>query len=87
MSEMEYSEIRKQLGYASEIVPEGFYAHYKSGDVYKVIGYCMLEATCEPAIQYVAAEDPSVTWVRSLEVWTELVTSEDQPVPRFSRLA
>jgi hypothetical protein len=85
MTHESYDSLREKLKEASQRVPMEFYEHYKKGDIYCVVGYCILEMTDKVGIQYIAAEEPAITWVKPIDDWLEPVTVNDAQVERFMR--
>jgi hypothetical protein len=85
MSHESYDVLREKLKEASRRVPIEFYQHYKKGDIYRVVGYCILEMTDEVGIQYIAAEEPAVTWVKPIDDWLQPVIVKGIQIERFMR--
>jgi hypothetical protein len=60
----------------------GLYEHY-SGKQYHVLGICRHSETLEAMVVYQALYDDFPLWVRPLEMFTEIITKDDQQIPRF----
>lgn len=83
-----YSELRKELQQASEVVKIGsHYAHYKHPEVpYIVKGLLIIEENNEIAVRYCSTANADVEFVRPLSVWMESVQWNGQEVERFKLL-
>lgn len=68
----------------SEPLP-GRYRHFKGGE-YEVIGVARHSETDERLIVYRPLYGESGLWVRPVAMFTETVTADGQPVPRFTYL-
>ncbi len=64
----------------------GIYRHYKTGNLYRVIGVGKHSETLEKFVVYEALYDnkESKLWMRPLAMFTEVVQKDGKPVPRFS---
>lgn len=60
----------------------GRYRHYKGKD-YEVIGVATHSETGEPLVVYRTLYGNYDLWVRPLAMFTETVTIEGEPTPRF----
>ena len=60
----------------------GIYRHYK-GPLYEVLGVARHSETEEPLVVYRALYGDYGLWIRPLEMFTELVEVQGEPVPRF----
>jgi hypothetical protein len=63
-------------------IPLGLYRHYKGND-YSVVGFATHSETEEIMVLYVPLYGEGGYWVRPLSMFTEAVTVEGHPVPRF----
>ncbi len=90
MTHQSYGELRERLEQARDLVPEALYQHSKTGAVYQVIGYCVLEMSDEIGIRYREAYRSGgaqvVDWVRPITEWNEPVTVHGREVSRFVEL-
>jgi hypothetical protein len=58
--------------------------HYKGG-MYRVVGLCRIEATLKTGVLYRACQgDEDVVWMRPLAEFSDVVSTADGPVPRFT---
>jgi len=66
----------------------GFYRHYKTKNIYKVIGVGKHSETLEDYVIYqpMYAGSPADYWLRPLQMFTETVEWEGRKVKRFSWL-
>ena len=62
--------------------PGTLWRHFK-GNLYRVVGSAIDEATLEPLVLY-RPEGSGLTWARPLRVWGEVVRGDAGDVPRFS---
>ena len=67
---------------ATSAVPLGRYRHYK-GKEYSVVGFARHSETEEVMVLYVPLYGEGGYWVRPLSMFTESVTIDGNPVPRF----
>ena len=67
-------------------LPAGRYRHYKGGH-YEVLGVARHSETEEPLVVYRALYGERGLWVRPLDMFTEAVTVDGKPVPRFEPVA
>ena len=70
-----------------KIIKPGIYKHFKTGNLYKVIGVGKHSETLEDLVFYEALYDnkTSKLWVRPLKMFTEEVTALDGTrKPRFT---
>lgn len=83
-----YDQLRQELADATSKVEVGaMYAHYKHPELpYLLKGFAVWEETDEIAVLYQPVHEPTVTFVRPLEAWLEIVEWEGQAVPRFARV-
>lgn len=58
------------------------YAHYKSGDLYRVVGSAIAEATQEPLVLYRGKS--GIPFARPLREWDEMVEHGGKKVQRFT---
>jgi hypothetical protein len=66
------------------LVPGATLRHYKGG-LYRVVGFCRIEATLKTGVLYQACQgDVEVVWMRPLEQFTERVTTSEGVVARFT---
>lgn len=87
MTHLSRDENIELLQLAEMTVPPGLYKHYKEGDLYRVIGHCLLETTELAGVQYHAEDDPEIVWVRPLMSFVERVGT-DRPRPkRFTKVS
>jgi len=61
----------------------GLYRHFKGGK-YELLSVARHSETKELLAVYRSVEDPETTWVRPLEMFTELVEHADAKLPRFA---
>jgi hypothetical protein len=82
---LSFEELKQRLAGCPE---EGsFFRHYKTGDVYKVLGSAISEATQEPQVIYRPRGNASgVSFVRPLKEWDEPLAHEGRAVIRFERI-
>jgi hypothetical protein len=64
----------------------GRYRHYKGHD-YRVIGLARHSETLEPLVVYEALYGEGGLWVRPAAMFTETVTVDGVPLPRFAFVA
>lgn len=62
-----------------------FYKHYKTGDLYTIVGVATFEEDLEEVVIYKANEGGK-TWVRKSAVFFETVQHEGAEVPRFKEV-
>ena len=67
----------------SHELPAGRYRHFKGGE-YEVIGVARHSETREPMVVYRPLYGEGGLWVRPLAMFTETVTHNGEPVPRFA---
>ena len=66
--------------------PGAILRHYKGG-LYRVTGFCRIEATLETGVLYVPLQgDEQVTWMRPLGQFSERVETAAGTVQRFEVL-
>jgi hypothetical protein len=63
-------------------IPLGCFRHYKGG-FYEVLGFVRHSETEELLVLYRPLYSEGGLWVRPLPMFTEAVTVDGQPVPRF----
>ena len=68
-----------------DTIPLGRYRHYK-GKEYTVLGVARHSETLEPLVVYRPEYGERGLWVRPLAMFSETVTIDGQPVPRFQLL-
>ncbi|MDM3872320.1 DUF1653 domain-containing protein [Porticoccus sp. W117] len=68
----------------NDSVQPGRYRHYKGND-YEVIGVARHSETEEPLVVYRPCYGNRDLWVRPLAMFTETVTVDGKPIPRFQR--
>lgn len=73
------------------MVTVGRYRHYKSNNVYEVIGFALHTETLEEMVIYKALYDSAkfgngCVWVRPKAMFEEEVDHHSQRVPRFQRI-
>ena len=66
-----------------EVPTPGKYRHFKGGE-YELLSVARHSETKELLAVYRSVEDPNTTWVRPLEMFTELVKHADAQVQRFA---
>ena len=66
-------------------IPLGRYRHYKGRD-YSVLGFARHSETGETLVLYVPLYGEGGYWVRPLDMFTELISVDGNPVPRFRLL-
>ncbi|MCW3478860.1 DUF1653 domain-containing protein [Neisseriaceae bacterium JH1-16] len=64
-------------------LPAGIYRHYK-GPLYEVMGVARHSETEEPLVVYRALYGDYGLWTRPLAMFTESVTIDGAPTPRFA---
>ncbi|MDN0081939.1 DUF1653 domain-containing protein [Crenobacter sp. SG2305] len=64
-------------------LPAGIYRHYK-GALYEVLGVAHHSETEEPLVVYRALYGEFGLWTRPLAMFTENVTIDGAPIPRFA---
>lgn len=64
----------------------GIYKHYKTGNLYRVIGVGKHSETLEDLVFYEAQYDNKMSklWVRPLAMFTEEVEKNGKKIPRFA---
>ena len=67
------------------MLPNGKYRHYK-GNEYEVLGVATHSETLAQMVVYRPLYGEGGLWVRPLEMFTENVTIDGKPVPRFERI-
>lgn len=70
----------------SEPLRPGRYRHFK-GNEYEVIGVARHSETQEPMVVYRPLYGEGGLWVRPLAMFTEIVTHDGKPRPRFEFLS
>lgn len=63
-------------------IPQGIYRHYK-GNLYQVLHTARHSETEETLVVYRCLYGEYGVWVRPIEMFSETVTVDGQPVPRF----
>ena len=71
-----------QVVKSSSRIQSGKYRHYKGGE-YQVIGTATHSETEELLVVYRPLYGEQNLWVRPLDMFTETVNIDGQPVPRF----
>ena len=66
----------------NRIIKAGLYRHYK-GNYYEVLDVAHHSETEEPLVVYRPLYGERGLWVRPLDMFQEVVTVDDQQVPRF----
>ena len=74
---------REALTLAKAPPRPGLYRHFKGGE-YELLNVARHSETEELLAVYRSVEDPETTWVRPLEMFTELVDHADTKLPRFA---
>jgi hypothetical protein len=64
----------------------GLYEHSKTKRQYVLLSLARHSETLEEMVVYQAQYGEKEVWVRPLTMWTQLVTIDDQLVPRFKLL-
>lgn len=64
----------------------GVYRHFKGGE-YEVLEVARHSETEELLVVYCSVDDPEITWVRPVEMFSGVVDSPDGPSPRFELTA
>ncbi len=64
----------------------GIYKHYKTGNLYKVIGVGKHSESLEDLVFYEALYDNKMSklWARPLKMFTEEVEKDGKMIPRFT---
>lgn len=72
----------------NEIQVGGIYKHFKTGNLYKVIGIAKHSETLEDMVVYEAQYENALSklWVRPKSLFSEEVTFEEKKVKRFTLL-
>lgn len=87
MGHLPWEELERRQEEAAALVPEGsMWEHYKTRDIYLVIGHCVIEATDEAGVLYRPYNRPVVVFLRPFDEWNESVKRDGQDVPRFKRV-
>jgi len=71
----------------SKEIKKGIYKHFKTGNLYKVLGVCKHSETLEDLVIYEALYDNKMSklWVRPVTMFSEKVVSPDGlKKPRFT---
>lgn len=78
-------DLRQQVTTAQQAIQVGeIYSHYKDHSRrYRIVAIAIDEASESISIVYQALYDPYLTWIRPLNNFQELVTWQDERVPRF----
>ncbi|MFA5004020.1 MAG: DUF1653 domain-containing protein [Candidatus Saccharimonadales bacterium] len=89
MTHLPFEELRVDLADAATKVEVGaHYAHYKHPeDLYRVVGFTILEATDEVAVRYSALHEPNVEFARPLANWLSIVEHDGRHVERFQQIS
>lgn len=69
------------------MIQTGLYKHSASEQQYNVLGVCRHSETLEVFVIYQALYGDFRLWVRPIEMFTELVTVNNNTVPRFQYVA
>lgn len=71
------------------MVSPGIYKHFKTGNLYKVLGVAKHSETLEDVVVYEALYENNVStlWVRPLKIFVEEVEWEGKKVKRFAYIA
>jgi hypothetical protein len=69
-----------------EMQINSLYEHSKTKRQYKLLGLARHSETLEDMVIYQAQYGEKEIWVRPLTMWAEMVTINDQQVPRFKLL-
>lgn len=73
----------RRVSSAPQVLPEpGLYRHFKGGE-YEVLEVARHSETEELLVIYCSLDDPTTTWVRPLDMFTELVEHAGSKQPRF----
>ena len=85
MAHVAQDELVAQIKRAEGLIRVGgIYSHYKNPDnLYKVIGFGVVESNDEIAVLYQAQYGKKLVFVRPLTSWLERVERQGQKVPRF----
>lgn len=69
----------EQLVFELGLVPEKkvIFRHYKTGDIYTIVGCCVREHDQEVCVLYSPTKHPNVVFCRPLKEWDELVDGGD----------
>ena len=75
----------------SETILYGTYRHYKTNNLYEIIGHAHHSETCEDmvvyrALYYCPEFGDNQLWVRPQQMFFEQVMHNGQTVPRFQRI-
>ena len=85
MSKLSFEELEKILRDAEQQVPLGSkWRHYKGGE-YEISKHAILEESQKVAVVYTSLAHPSVSFVRPLSIWQEIVEWNGKSISRFSR--
>ena len=74
-------------GTSAPHVEPGLYRHYKN-KMYRVLGTALHSETLEPLVVYEALYENELgkLWVRPAAMFSETITLDDKPIPRFERI-
>lgn len=81
MEHKSYELLRQDLSDAAlEVAVGGLYAHYKSGDIYRVKGFTIDKETDNVEVRYSPEQADDIEFTRPLDSFTQTVPSGE---PRF----
>ena len=87
MDKLALPELEQRLNDARmQIAPGSRWQHYK-GEKYVVVDLVIIERTNEMGVMYRSLERPTVTFMRPLIEWQDVVEHEGAKVFRFRSLA
>ncbi len=69
----------------NKTIPQGIYRHYK-GNLYQVLHSAQHSETEEALVIYRCLYGEYGVWVRSLAMFTEIITHDGKQIPRFELL-
>lgn len=81
-----FGDLRQDLMRADDMVDVGgIYRHNRSGDLYTVEGFTILEVTDEVAVRYCPVSAEDIEFTRPLHSFIDVITIDGQVLPRFER--
>ena len=83
---MRHVQTREASPVSRSLPRPGVYRHFKGGE-YEVLEVARHSETEELLVVYCSIDDPEITWVRPVEMFSGIVDSPDGPSPRFELTA
>ena len=84
MGHLSWGELERRQAQAATVLPLGKkIEHYKTRDIYQIIGHCIIEKSDEVGILYSAVGHSEVTFMRPWLEFFELVELDGAQVERF----